>query len=292
MMPTRRERLPARSRAETNRRGSHSINARHIGQLVHGVDRDGLDRRQRQIVSLHIVKLRLDDFIDRVVHEVADHDDRDRHRNREQRERRLYRMAFELPQHHARHVRHQAAEADAFEQRGAVTGRRFRPHRFCRRQANGERDRAERAEHCRSAGDEHGIRDHVRPHLKHELRILVHAQEQFREIVREPHAAESADQPAGDRDQQHKLHVVPRDLQVRVAERFQGGDLLALQTGEPRHHDVQQERRHAQEDRRRNHAGRSQALDVALEQQDSKVGLCVRMRPGSRKVPSRCRCGG
>ena len=50
-------------------------------------------------------------------------------------------------------------------------------------------------------------------------------------------------------DEQAPLDEVPADLGVRVAERLERGDLLALDRDEPRQHDVEQERRDRQEDR-------------------------------------------
>ena len=52
------------------------------------------------------------------------------------RERRLDGVSFELPQHHARDVGHEPAQADSFQDGWPIAGRRFGPHGFGRRQAD------------------------------------------------------------------------------------------------------------------------------------------------------------
>jgi len=51
-----------------------------------------------------------------------------------------------------------------------------------------------------------------------------------------------------DRDQHRPLHEVPRDCRVRVTDSLEHGDLLTLNRDHAREHDVEQKRRHHQED--------------------------------------------
>ena len=70
-----------------------------------------------------------------------------------------------------------AAEADPFQNRRPIAGRRLGPHRLGRRQPHGQRDRAERPGDRRAAGHEHRVGHDVRPHAEDQLRILVDARE-------------------------------------------------------------------------------------------------------------------
>ena len=53
-----------------------------------------------------------------------------------------------------------------------------------------------------------------------------------------------------DHDQRDEQQVMPRDAAVREAERLEHRDLRALEKHEPRDHDVDEERRDREEDRR------------------------------------------
>ena len=71
----------------------------------------------------------------------------------------------------------------------------------------------------------------------------------------------------------HHREVVQRERPVGVAERLQGGDLLALRGDEPPQDDVQEERGHAEEDRR--DRGRHDALLLDLVVEKTVRGLLV-----------------
>ena len=66
-------------------------------------------------------------------------------------------------------------------------------------------------------------------------------------------------------DDQAQLHVVPADLAVRVAERLERGDLLALHRHDAREDHVQEERRDGEEDDRQDEPDALQLRQLVVE---------------------------
>src|SRR5690606_34105637 len=113
------------------------------------------------------------------------------------------------------------------------------------------------------------------------------------ELGIEPHeagterTAEPDTEAESDRhDDQHQLQVVGGDARVGIAKRLEGGDLFALGGDEARDHDVEQEGRHAEEDRRQYRAEDLLLPDLAIEDRMrnlvlATVGLAhaVRLQP-------------
>ena len=151
VMPTRRLRGPARSRAETLRGRLAAQHARHARQLVHGaVARPARSCATRHVVPLHPVELGVHHVVDRVLEEVADHQHRDApakwRASRTPSSRDAARAA-------ARPSARSAARSGPRPSRSRIVGPkpggRCGPHRLGRRQPHGAQHRADRAQHRR-----------------------------------------------------------------------------------------------------------------------------------------------
>ena len=214
------------------------------------------------------VELRVDDEVDRVAKEVAHDDDRHRRCHAADRQRGAPRPALHVAQDHAQgrpHHRDDRREAHALDQRAPVVPRRRRAHRFGRRQPRGGEDRVQRAEH---RGDQRDAQaDEQQPRLDAVLEareveeLGVQAGEHLAQGVADGHAEHHAE---GD-DDEHQLEVMRGDGAVRIAQRLQRRDLLALRGDEARDDDVEQEGRHAEKDRRQHGAQHLLFLDLVGE---------------------------
>ena len=78
--------------------------------------------------------------------------------------------------------------------------------------------------------------------------------------------AENPERGAKQRDSDRPRDIMPADLAVGVAQRLESGDLFALHGNQPGQHDVQQERRHAQKDRRDDEPHRLELRELVLDE--------------------------
>ncbi len=160
----------------------------------------------------------------------------------------LPRSPLDVAQRHAELRAEPPCQSDALEQRRLEVRRWFRPHRFRGRQIHRLPHDADHP-HARGPGADQkrqSQRAPVHPEIQRrkaeEDRVEIHEP-----LAHEP-AADAADDRAEHDDHERELQIVPADGRRRIAERLQLGDLLALQTDEPRQHRVDHEGGDAQED--------------------------------------------
>ena len=264
---------------ERHRHEAHRLHGPGAGQPRDFAARaivGGFHRPHRDVAAQREVELRVDDDVDRITHEVAEHDDRHRGRHAEHGQPRAQRPPLEVADDHAQARRH-ALNAQALEQRAPeVVGGRW-AHRLGRRKSHAGEDGIQGAEHRGGHRDQRARRDQPRRHLVHEGRKVkelgVQAGQQRAEPVAQRHAKH---QPTG-HDEQHQLQVVAGDLPVGVAHRLQRGDLLALRRHQARHHHVEQKGRHRQEDHRQHGAQHPLLLDLVVEHRVRGL-LCTAVR--------------
>ena len=92
-------------------------------------------------------------------------------------------------------------------------------------------------------------RQHHRRAIEPEIQVRKAKEEvvHLYEPMAQRHAAQRADRRSAHHHHERKLQVVQDDLPVRKTKRFEDGDLLALESQQPRQHRVGHERRDAQE---------------------------------------------
>ena len=276
-MPTRRLRGPARSRADTARFGSAPQHARHAGQLVQARSPTASVVRHRHVVPLHPVELGVHHVVDRVLKEVADHQHGHAQRNGERREAGLDRVPFELPDDHQRDRRHEVAQAQPLEDRRpearrAVRAASPRPAAAARRARPSQWRPAPRPPVLTPTAATDDRRDRCgteTPGSETAGRTSPVTSQPNHAPPGMPIASDAAD------DQQHELDVVPADFEVRVAERLERRDLLPLAVDRARHDHVDQKRRHAQEDRRREQPHVLVLVDLVLDELVRDLVLAV-----------------
>ena len=146
-------------------------------------------------------------------------------------------------------------------------GRRLRPHRLRGRQAGGPAHGTKGPGRGGEDAGARGDRDERPAHAIGERGKV----EEF--VVELDHGAPKPDAHRGARERpgQHSGHgksqVVLAHLEVAVPERLEHGDLGALRGDQPAQHDVEQKRRHGQEDRRNRRPHRPQLVQFALDDQ-------------------------
>ena len=157
--------------------------------------------------------------------------------------RRAQRPALDVAQDHPQR-RPGAQPRHALQQRAPVAARRGRPHRLGRLQPHGGGDGGERAQH---RGDRDDGQARQRPArrtcgARSTGKRKISA---YRPISPTPSHLPSASpsSAAAAHHRRDQLEVVQGDGAVRVAERLERGDLLALRRDQPRRDHVQQEAR-------------------------------------------------
>ena len=238
------------------------IHAGDGGQFEQGVAAGGLDEGDGQVLPGGLAELHVHHEVDGSLLVVAHHHQAAGAGDAEHRQYRLQWPPFDVAQDHARGLGEPALQADAFHQGGVVDHRRFRPHAFRRRQADGPADGVEGAADGGGDADPQGDEDDAGI----ELVVQVGEAEgglhvDVGQALSEPGAQARAQGDAEHGHQQHQLDVVPADGRRGVAEGLEDGDLLPLQGDQPADHHVEQEGCHSQEDRREDGGGGLQLLE-------------------------------
>jgi hypothetical protein len=241
-----------RARHQPHGRGAYGLDAqdaRQVLELVEGAVRDRLAEERRGVLARAPEELDVHELVDRVAEEARGHDHGDREHDAEDTEGGAARTPAELAEDHPRARREERAD-QALEEHGAEGLRGLGPHGLRGRERGGAHDGGQHpAERRREA---HGdAEEHDPPvHVKDERGELVVGPVERDELDAEPSAEHEAEHDAEGADDPRELEVMDGDGAPPEAERAQGGDDGPLDPDEPREDGVQEERRHAEEDRR------------------------------------------
>ena len=276
-----RRRLRCGSTATTPGRRASAMRAASAARLDEG---DG------DVLPLGDPELRLDQPLDRVGEDEADHQNRHGEGDAEDRRRRAQRMAHHVAQHHApggaevrattrRFERSSAGSAPALRAaspRPAARAPRGAPREKAPRAGRDERqDRRAHDDASRNAEEQHGKAEE----------LVVEPDDQRPE----PRAGRRCPITTPDRaDDQRPLQVVPADRRVAVAERLERGNLRPLQRQRARERDVQDERGDQQKDRAAAGSRSSGAAPARSRPSSARAAARAESRP-ARRTARACR---
>ena len=180
-------------------------------------------------------------------------------------EERLHGTALEVADGDAEGVRKQVGDAGALDESRPVVGRRLGPHRLSRREARRPADRAEHARRGRRSADQQrqwkGGAIGAKGQVGEPEEGVIHQHQP----MAQQHPTTAPQHSAARDDHKGELEIVNHDLPVGEAEGFHDGNLLPLQSQQPRQHRVDHECRHTQEHHREAYGHRRQHTDLVRD---------------------------